>query len=333
MDTFDSEIAELWNTGDWTKAAIARRMGVSPRTIGRHLDALALTNSNAADTTHDTELEDLAFADEFWDDYEDLHNSDADDRQQYTYAWVKNGSSTIICRIDLESGQTESVRVLDFRDTESPEDAFNRSFYGYDKMVVGAVTADFAIGKITFAGSDGKQYDLPQDLIESIVHAHDAKGGNRPGVQRLMEFANRLSNNPSPKVFDRLFSYLVGNGIVIQDDGTVMCYKRIRDDYMDIHSGTFRNAPGDQPTMPRSQVDDNDAEACSKGLHVCSLDYLPTYGSHDSRTDRIVTVQVDPADFVSIPMDNVAKARTCRYLVVADVSDEFNFLNHEEATA
>lgn len=320
--SFDKELAKLWNQGGWTKADLGRHFHVSPRTIGRHLDRIVIGDD-------DILLED-------WDDYlgdedvgRDADADSADTAPQFTYAWVSHGSSTIICRISLADGQAESVRVYDFRDGESPESAFNRSYFGYEQMVVGVVTADFSTGKVMFtSGADGKQYSLPQDLIESIVQSHNTKGGNKSGVQRLMEFANRLANNPSPKVFKRLFSYLTGNGIEIQNDGTVLCYKRVRDDYMDIHSGTFRNAPGDRPTMPRSQVDDDDSVACSKGLHVCSLDYLPTYGS--GRSNRIVAVQVDPADFVSLPADNEAKARVCRYLVVADLSRQFKFIHHEE---
>jgi len=87
---------------------------------------------------------------------------------------------------------------------------------------------------------------------------------------------------------------------------------------MDIHSRSMNNSVGQVVTMPRNKVDDVRANTCSEGLHFCSLEYLPHFGSL-SRGDRTVIVKINPADVVSIPQDyNNAKGRTCRYQVVAE---------------
>lgn len=325
--SFDEELAQLWNQGGWTKADLGRHFHVSPRTIGRHLDRI------------DTDVigdDDILLVD--WDDYlgdedvgRDVDADSADTAPQFTYAYTTHRGRTIVCRVNLATGDSESITTdsrIDPLDPSSPEREFNRKFFGSDTLIVGSVVADFVRGSVTFE-SAGQSYSLPDGMVEMIVH-RSGDADTQAGVLRMMAFADRLSKNPSPKVFDRLYGYLKMNGITIQDDGSVVCYKRVNSDFMDIHTGTFDNHVGERPSMPRSQVDDDDSAVCSRGLHVCSSDYLPGY-SH-CRGDRIIKVKVDPADFVSVPADNCGKARTCEYLVLADVSNEFDFVDHDERT-
>lgn len=334
--SFDKELAKLWNHGGWTKADLGRHFHVSPRTIGRHLAAMGLTAvvSDAPLPVKPTSERGTAFYVE--DDWEGDWGDDSDEggipdlaEPKFTYAWTTHRGSTIVCRVNLTTGDSESITTdsrIDPLDPSSPEREFNRKFFGSDTLIVGSVVADFVRGSVTFE-SAGQSYSLPDDMVEMIVH-RSGDADTQAGVLRMMAFADRLSKNPSPKVFDRLYGYLKMNGIAIQDDGSVVCYKRVNSDFMDIHTGTFDNHVGERPSMPRSQVDDDDSATCSRGLHVCSSDYLPNY-SH-CRGDRIIKVKVDPADFVSIPADNCGKARTCEYLVLADVSNEFDFVDHDE---
>jgi len=71
--------------------------------------------------------------------------------------------------------------------------------------------------------------------------------------------------------------------------------------------------------MPRNLVDSDDRNTCSTGLHACSYEYL-NYYIHDEN-DRIVLVEINPRDVVSIPIDyNNTKLRCCRYKVVMEVT-------------
>ncbi len=100
----------------------------------------------------------------------------------------------------------------------------------------------------------------------------------------------------------------------------VVCFKKVRGDYTDIHSGKFDNSPGAINRVPRNMVDEDSERTCSYGLHVCSKSYLPCFGW--SPDCRIMQVIVDPADFVAIPRDyNNAKARVSGYKVIADITD------------
>jgi hypothetical protein len=69
--------------------------------------------------------------------------------------------------------------------------------------------------------------------------------------------------------------------------------------------------------MPRSKVDDDPESTCSTGLHVCSFEYLRSFGGQ-----RTMLCQVDPADVVSVPIDyQNTKVRVCRLTVVKEVAN------------
>jgi len=136
-----------------------------------------------------------------------------------------------------------------------------------------------------------------------------------------VNFMVRLKDNPSFQSQQELYGFLEANNLPLTEDGCFMAYKRVDENYMDIHSGRFNNAPGQAVSMPRGEVNDNRNITCSTGLHVCAWDYLPHYAPGS----KVVMVKVSPAHVVSVPVDyDNAKMRTCAYFVVADVTDEAN---------
>lgn len=133
-------------------------------------------------------------------------------------------------------------------------------------------------------------------------------------VKPLVNFLERLMNNPSGRAINELYRFLECNSLPITQDGHLLAYKRVRSDYTDVHTGSINNHVGQEVSMPRWQVNDDPNQTCSNGLHFCSLEYLKGFGS-----GPVMIVKVDPADVVSIPVDyNNSKARCCRYRVVAE---------------
>ena len=142
-------------------------------------------------------------------------------------------------------------------------------------------------------------------------------------VDPLCAFITNLKDNPSKRAVDELYGFLENNRLPITPDGHFLAYKKVKNDYKDIHSGTFDNSVGQVCEMPRNEVNEDKDQTCSSGLHFCSLDYLPHFGWGDG--NRVMILKINPRDVVSIPSDyNNAKGRTCRYEVV----DE-----HDKATA
>lgn len=167
-------------------------------------------------------------------------------------------------------------------------------------------------------------------------------------VEPLINFMNNLMQNPSKRAVDELYTFLECNNLPITPDGCFLAYKKVNNNYTDVHSGTVVNKPAylfdseqldalktnaqqcgknNEVTvyinnheetvvaMERNYVDDDKERTCSNGLHFCSLDYLNHFGG-----DRIVIVKVNPEDVVSIPVDyNHSKGRTCKYTVIGEL--------------
>lgn len=132
---------------------------------------------------------------------------------------------------------------------------------------------------------------------------------------KFIKFLDKLSHNPKAEIQSELAGFLRFNDITINNDGDVVCYKRVAHDFKDLYSGTYDNSVGKTVRMTRKSVDDNRSNLCSHGLHVCSKSYLPFY-KEDNASNKVIEVIVDPKDFVAIPTDyNNAKARVCKYFV------------------
>ncbi len=136
-------------------------------------------------------------------------------------------------------------------------------------------------------------------------------------ISPMVHFMENRMKNPSKRAVDELYGFLEKNNLPLTPDGHFLAYKKVRNNFLDIHSGTMDNSPGTIVEMERNKVDDNKDQTCSTGLHFCGLSYLDHFGSSDS---RVVIVKINPADVVSIPSDyNGAKGRACRYEVIGEM--------------
>jgi hypothetical protein len=138
----------------------------------------------------------------------------------------------------------------------------------------------------------------------------------------LVKFFNNLMDNPSSRAVNELYDFLEAGELPITEDGCFLAFKNVRKNYMDIHSGTFRNQVGDVCEMPRNRVDEDKERTCSYGLHFCSIAYLPSFS--DSDGGHTMIVKINPKDVVAIPADyNNTKGRTCRYEVVSEYKEDW----------
>jgi hypothetical protein len=137
-------------------------------------------------------------------------------------------------------------------------------------------------------------------------------------IKPMVAFMENLMLNPSKRAVTELYGFLEKNNLPITPDGSFLAYKKIRQDYKDVHSGTMDNSVGKVVEMERNKVDDDQNRTCSTGLHFCSRDYLNHFGG-----ERIVIVKINPRDVVAIPNDyNDSKGRACRYEVVDEIDKE-----------
>ena len=136
-------------------------------------------------------------------------------------------------------------------------------------------------------------------------------------IEPMVKFMENLMMNPSKRSVDQLYGFLEKNSLPITQDGHFLAFKRVRSDYLDVHSGTIDNGVGQVVEMERNAVDDDPQSTCSSGLHFCSESYLTHFGG---RNDPVMILKINPADVVSIPVDyNGAKGRCSKYEVVGEV--------------
>jgi len=138
--------------------------------------------------------------------------------------------------------------------------------------------------------------------------------------ESMVTFLDNLMKNPSRTAIKELYLFLESNNMPITEDGHLLAYRRVNDNYDSFHpnpDGTHNtNKVGDIVSMERNEVDDVRDHLCSEGLHFCSLHYIPRYYGGSG---RVMIVKINPANVVSIPSDfGNAKGRTCLYEVIAE---------------
>lgn len=177
--------------------------------------------------------------------------------------------------------------------------------------------AKYTKGK--FEVRDGKVYvngvEAPKTLGDKIWRFSNEGLPSEP----LVRFAENLQKNPSFRAVNELFQFLEKNNHPITENGCFIAYKKVRNDYKDVHSGTFDNSPGQVVQMPRNKVNENAQQTCSYGLHVANYDYALQFYSGGI----MLECEVDPADVVAIPIDyNQSKMRVCKYKVLGVVDQK-----------
>lgn len=189
----------------------------------------------------------------------------------------------------------------------------------WDKAVkltdTASVIRKFGMGKITVENGNVVYNNevlhgtLTTRILDQISAGYDAGP--------MMRFLENLMENPSFRSVEQLYNFMEQGLLPITTGGELLAYKRVREDYKDIYTGKIDNSVGSVVEMDRNRVSDDSNEACSSGLHFCSVGYLGSYGT--SPGSRTMIIKVNPKDVVSIPVDhNHEKARCCRYEVVGE---------------
>lgn len=162
-----------------------------------------------------------------------------------------------------------------------------------------------------------KGLEISTSLTQRIVSAM-AEGKD---FEFLVKFFERLMANPSYRAVTDFFNFVDHNDIEIDEEGYVIAFRRVRDDYKDFYTGKMDNTPGKTVEMPRNQVNENPDQTCSNGLHIAAKHYIPHYHGGQG---RILKVKVDPADVVSTPVDYQSqKCRVSKFVVIEDITETF----------
>lgn len=310
------EIYKRFHAGENNKTQLGKEFGVSPRTIGRVLDRVGGINQPMTDNEEDDESQ--------------------VEEQDVSYTGIMTPGSISVTKV--APGEHDTLTLLkgdprfgDAWDTimahgqDRLEEAFQKVYETSETIKKkiesfshGNLLVDTDKEKVLFVYSNEIQIEIPGGLETRIFEMlHEGADGQ----DRLLNFADRLMANPSHRAVKELYGFLEHNDIEITQDGHFYAWKKVRGDYKDIHSGTMDNSPGAEPRVPRNMVDENPDQTCSYGLHVCAKHYLGHFGSCGN--DRILRVEVDPADVVAVPRDyKNAKMRCAGYKVLEDMTSK-----------
>lgn len=188
-----------------------------------------------------------------------------------------------------------------------------------ESLTQGKFKVDLVKSNIVYTPDTGVPFEVSGLLSQRIIETISKDGAE--GAQSLINFLDKLMLNPSNRSVQELYGFVEHNDIVITPEGTFYAWKVVRSTYMDKHSNTMDNSVGKEVRVLRNQVNENSEVTCSYGLHACAKSYIKAFGSNG---DRVVRVEIDPADVVAVPKDyRNAKLRCAGYKVIADVTERF----------
>ena len=168
-------------------------------------------------------------------------------------------------------------------------------------------------GAVVYTGPDGKKQNLKGALVDRIIDTVKS-GATREAVKPLMLFMDNVMKNKRKDIREELYQFLESGKMPLTNDGCFLAYKRVKDNYKDVHSGTMDNSVGKLVAMEPSLVDTDRHNTCSVGLHFCSRSYLASFSGA-----RTMIVKVNPRNVFAIPTDyDNAKGRASEYYVVGE---------------
>ena len=179
-------------------------------------------------------------------------------------------------------------------------------------------------GRVTVTGNtvllDGRE--LHSAEAKKLV---DLVSEGATNIDRWFRFIEKLYNNPSYHCREQAYNFIAHTGMPMTENGNLIGYKGVRDDYKDKYSGKFDNSVGQVLRMSRTDVDDNPNNGCSAGFHVGSHDYADSWAGSDG---RLMIVEYSPTDIVSVPDESgYGKLRVCQYKVIAESTNRSKLNN------
>ena len=202
-----------------------------------------------------------------------------------------------------------------------------------------SVVEHYSVGKLS-VNSSGITYN------GRVIHRLDA---NRVmaflkanmDYKPLANYMEKLAQNPSNRSIQEAYKFQEHLGLTLTDAGNVIAFKGIQSNDFSVFgnvetvvlqgevnaAGEIKNSIGTIIEVERSSVDDDYTHECSHGLHAGSMEYAKGHGN------KVVLVEINPADFVSVPSDcNFQKLRCCKYKVVGDLEEYLPLVFNNEHT-
>jgi hypothetical protein len=234
---------------------------------------------------------------------------------------LTNNSITVVLNnkvYTVSSGQPQWEPVLDaIRNNDEKK--------LHDVLSVANTIVSFTEGNVTVKDNQVFYRNVPLDnyVVEKVLDFAE----NKLPLQPILRFINNLMKNPSRRAVQELYKFLEHKNMPITPDGNFLAYKGVQSDYFSktagniivikgkVVDGKIYNGIGHEIEVERNGVCDDKNLGCSSGLHAGSVQYATDFG----RGGKVVIVEINPADVVSVPDDcSCQKLRACSYKVVGE---------------
>jgi len=148
--------------------------------------------------------------------------------------------------------------------------------------------------------------------------------------ESMINFLEAKLRNPSPESVASLYMFLENRGMPLTDNGTVLGYKGVDEDYFSKNTGKeplikgnrddrgkIRNKVGDVIWMDRRYVCADNSQGWAGGLHIGSQNYATDWAGSGG---RVMVVEFSPEHVVSVPTSEHEKLRVHKYRVVGELN-------------
>lgn len=151
----------------------------------------------------------------------------------------------------------------------------------------------------------------------------------------LVAFLNKLYENNSEGVREKLYTFLENNHLGITEDGNIIVFKLVKaDGSPPMHPGTFFETQADgksvsvskyrigfEYTYPREQIKEGTAECGSVGLYVANRNYwggqFDAAGNYTG-ADVLLIGEVNPRDVCNVARSESAKMVVCKFKIIGE---------------
>jgi hypothetical protein len=147
----------------------------------------------------------------------------------------------------------------------------------------------------------------------------------------LLGFLENKMRNPSFRSIESLYPFMEHGNMPLTPNGTFLAYKGVNSDFSSkntgseplisgtrLLNGSIDNSVGEVIRMDRRYVCDDFNQSCGPGLHAGSMKYAIGWAGYNEGSGKVIIVEIDPADVVSVPSSETEKLRACAYKVVGE---------------
>lgn len=234
--------------------------------------------------------------------------------KKMSFIFTHNGTMTVLVK---RSNKSYTIPPNHANYTALKECIASDNDIEFEKLAdVPSYVVQFSSGKVKVV--DGTVYYNDQPINTQVAMRILQLMEAKLPCDSMINFLEKLMQNPSKHSVDELFSFLEHQGMPIDEDGDFYAYKRVNQDFTDCYSSRFLNTVGSRMSIARNTVDDDWRLDCSSGFHVGCMEYVRDF----HREGRIVIVKVNPKDVVSVPTNEVTKCRVCEYVVVSEYTGD-----------